>query len=300
MSFTLVNSGAASNSGSGGTLGVAVDSVNVGDLVFVAGSHGTDTGAMTCSDGTSSLTGLTQLNFGNSAGAIQGFYLLSSVASGTVTYTITYTGTPGGRNIVVYVFTPSATPTFDKQNGSEVVSTNGVSGNVTTTGTDELAFGAQLNENASASSAEAVNSVARTAVIDSGNHSTLWYTTPSATFTGQATETIGSSTRILTIIGTFYIPLPIITVQPQQQVVVSGSTANFTITATGTGTLHYQWKLNGSNVGTDSSSYTTAATTNADNLDIVQCIVTDNNGSTNSYAVYLLVIPTASIWLYKS
>lgn len=91
---------------------------------------------------------------------------------------------------------------------------------------------------------------------------------------------------------------PVITVQPTPQTVIAGSTANFTITATGTGTLHYQWKLNGSNVGTDSSSYTTAATINTDNLSTIQCVVTDDVTSTNSTIVYLLVIPTGIIaWI---
>jgi hypothetical protein len=203
MAFTLVNSGATSNNGTGGTIGVAVTGVHVGDLVFAVASHSSDTGAITCSDGTTTLTPLPQLN---SAGdAIRGFYLLASVASGTVTYTATFTGTPTSRSLVVYVFTPSAAATFDQQNGNEDIGTTaGVSGTVTTTIADQLCFGAQFNENQAASSVEKINGVARTAVIDSGTHATLWYTTPSSTFAaGQATETIASSTIILTIIATF-------------------------------------------------------------------------------------------------
>lgn len=205
MSFTLVNSGSTSNNGGGGTLGVAVTGVHANDLVFVAASHGTDTGTITCSDGTSTLTPLTQINTSNSSTALRGFYILASVASGTVTYTATYTGTPTNRSIDVYVFTPSAAATFDQQNGTEVIATTaGVSGNVTTTIADTLAFGAQTNENQSASSVEQINSVTRVAVIDSGTGASLWYTTPSSTFSGgQASETIGSSTRILTAIATF-------------------------------------------------------------------------------------------------
>jgi hypothetical protein len=205
MAFTLNNSNATSNNGAGATLGVAVTGVTAGDLVFVTGSCFAVT-AYTCSDGTTTLTPLTQVNQSNSGGSIRGFYLLSSVASGTVTYTITFTGTPTGRNICVYVFHPSAAVTFDQATGVESVATTaGSSGNITTTGTDELSFGAQANENQSNSSLEKINSVARTAVINSGLNSTLWYLAQSSTYTGPASETIASSTRTCTIIAAFKI-----------------------------------------------------------------------------------------------
>lgn len=91
---------------------------------------------------------------------------------------------------------------------------------------------------------------------------------------------------------------PTINTHPQNSTVYQGQTANFTISATGTGTLHYQWKDDGSNVGTDSNSYTTAATVLGDNGAQITCVVTDDNGNATSNAATLTVIPTASIaWL---
>jgi len=91
---------------------------------------------------------------------------------------------------------------------------------------------------------------------------------------------------------------PVITVQPAQQRVRKGQTANFSITATGTGVLHYQWKKNGTNDGTDSSSYSIGPTINSDNLTTVSCVVTDDGGSTTSTLVYLLVDPAAeTAWI---
>lgn len=96
----------------------------------------------------------------------------------------------------------------------------------------------------------------------------------------------------------FGIPGPSITAQPQNQTVYTDQTANFTITATGTGTLHYQWKDDGSNVGTDSSSYTTGAATPSDNGSLITCVVTDDIGSTASDAALLTVIATAHLsWI---
>src|SRR5207244_8096717 len=39
-----------------------------------------------------------------------------------------------------------------------------------------------------------------------------------------------------------------ITLQPQSQTVVQGDTATFSVAATGTGPLSYQWRLNGTDI----------------------------------------------------
>lgn len=60
--------------------------------------------------------------------------------------------------------------------------------------------------------------------------------------------------------------VPVITVQPADDSILSGATAALSVTATGQGTLHYQWYeglagITTTPVGTDSNSYTTAALT---------------------------------------
>jgi len=70
-----------------------------------------------------------------------------------------------------------------------------------------------------------------------------------------------------------------ITTQPANQSVTSGQTANFTVAATGGGTLTYQWKGNGTPiVGATSSSYTSPNTTVSDNGKQFMVAVTDSNG----------------------
>ena len=71
---------------------------------------------------------------------------------------------------------------------------------------------------------------------------------------------------------------PTITVQPANQTVTAGATATFSVTATGSG-LTYQWRRNGTNIGSaTSSSYTTPATTvsggSANNGDVYSVVVT--------------------------
>ena len=84
---------------------------------------------------------------------------------------------------------------------------------------------------------------------------------------------------------------PTIDTQPTNQAVAVGGTLNLTIAAHGTGTLHYQWKQGGVNVGIDSSAYTKTGFANIDRGSYT-CVVTDDNGNVTSSAVSVTVIPT--------
>src|SRR6267378_1144090 len=75
--------------------------------------------------------------------------------------------------------------------------------------------------------------------------------------------------------------LPSITVQPQSKTVTAPATAMFSVTATGTPPLSYQWKKNGAVIsGATSSTYTTPATTTGANGASFTVTVTNGFGST--------------------
>src|ERR1700751_1394346 len=82
---------------------------------------------------------------------------------------------------------------------------------------------------------------------------------------------------------------PSITTQPANVTVTVGQTATFTVVATGTAPLTYQWTKGGMNVGTNSATYTTAATTSADNGAQIQVTVSNSAGSTPSSIATLTV-----------
>jgi acid phosphatase len=83
---------------------------------------------------------------------------------------------------------------------------------------------------------------------------------------------------------------PTITTQPTSQTVTVGQTATFTVAATGTAPLSYQWRKNGSAIsGATSSSYTTPATTSSDNGAQFTVAVSNSAGSTTSNAATLTV-----------
>jgi Immunoglobulin domain len=83
---------------------------------------------------------------------------------------------------------------------------------------------------------------------------------------------------------------PSITMQPVSQQVVVGQTATFTVTAAGTPPLSYQWQKGGMPIaGATASSYTTPATTAADNGSGFLVVVSNAVGSMSSNTAKLTV-----------
>jgi hypothetical protein len=83
---------------------------------------------------------------------------------------------------------------------------------------------------------------------------------------------------------------PTITTQPVNESVNAGSTATFTVTASGNGTLTYQWYENGAAIsGATSPSYTTPALALTDNGEQYSVTVSDPGGTVTSTAATLAV-----------
>jgi hypothetical protein len=77
--------------------------------------------------------------------------------------------------------------------------------------------------------------------------------------------------------------------QPGTQTVAAGQTATFSVTASGTVPLNYQWQKNGTNVGTNMDTYTTPATTAADDNAIFRVTVSNTAGAMTSSPATLRV-----------
>ena len=88
---------------------------------------------------------------------------------------------------------------------------------------------------------------------------------------------------------------PSITAQPTDQSVTAPATATFSVTATGTAPLSYQWQMNGANIASaTSSSYTTPATTSADDGETFDVVVSNAAGSATSNTATLSVSTTST------
>src|SRR5207245_814943 len=81
-----------------------------------------------------------------------------------------------------------------------------------------------------------------------------------------------------------------ITTQPASKTVTAGQTASFSVAATGTAPLSYQWQKNSVAIsGATSSSYTTPATTSSDNGALFTVVVSNTAGTVTSNAATLTV-----------
>src|SRR5262249_51269710 len=121
------------------------------------------------------------------------------------------------------------------------------------------------------------------------------YTTPATTSSDNGSTflvvvtnsagTVTSNPATLTVNGP-----PAITTQPASQTVAAGQTATFSVVATGTAPLSYQWQKNGANIaGATSASYTTPAATTSDSGSMFIVIVSNSVGTVNSNGAILTV-----------
>jgi hypothetical protein len=99
---------------------------------------------------------------------------------------------------------------------------------------------------------------------------------------------IGSLDSTNVVVAVAALSAPVITLDPVSQDRIVGDTLSLTVAATGTATLHYQWKKGISNVGTDSTAYSKA---NIQLIDagLYKCIVTNVYGSADSSSANITV-----------
>jgi hypothetical protein len=131
-----------------------------------------------------------------------------------------------------------------------------------------------------------------------GGATSASYTTPAETtadngaqFTVVVTNSVGNVTSNAAILTVNPAPVaPSITAQPASQTITAGQTATFSVTASGTAPLSYQWRKNGTAIGgATTASYTTPAETTADNGAQFTVVVTNVAGNATSNAATLTV-----------
>ena len=113
-----------------------------------------------------------------------------------------------------------------------------------------------------------------------------------ASYTVTATNSGGSTTASLSLTVSPP-PAPVITAQPVSQAVFGMGTAMFTVAASGTGSLSYQWQKNGVPiVGAGSATYAVTPQSPADTGFVFTVAVSDAfGGTTISAAAVLTVLP---------
>ena len=195
------------------------------------------------------------------------------------------------NNAYGWVYSSNATltvitaPTVSTQPSDQTV-TAGQTASFSVVASGTAPFTYQWRKNGSNISG-ATSSTYTTPVTSSADHGAVY-----SVVVGNNAGTVTSSNATLTVnYG------PSISTQPGSQTVNAGQTVSFGVVATGTATLAYQWTKGGVNIsGATSSSYTTPATTSADNGAVYAVTISNAYGSVSSSNATLTVItaPTVS------
>ncbi|PYT48078.1 MAG: hypothetical protein DMG44_16195 [Acidobacteria bacterium] len=174
-------------------------------------------------------------------------------------------------------------PTITTQPGNQTVTAGQTATfTVIATGTAPLAYQWQKNGVSVTGATAASYTTPATTTADSGS-----------TFAVAVSNTAGTVTSAVATLTVNPAPVaPTITTQPGNQTVTAGQTATFTVIATGTAPLAYQWQKNGVSVtGATAASYTTPATTTADSGSTFAVAVSNTAGTVTSAVATLTVNP---------
>lgn len=196
---------AASNTtaGSSTTATVQLTSVSAGHMIAVFVGHEGAPTTITVSDGTTSLTARTKVNHANGDLSGQWFYLLSSVASGTVTYTATFGAARASKKMHAFRFTVTGTAGYDSEptGGGQQTNPSSTSHTTGATWTTSQSVCAVLcsyvnysGENTSNRQINGVAETGNTSTGGGGNGDVAWYRILSSTFaSGAGTCTTGAN-----------------------------------------------------------------------------------------------------------
>ena len=242
-------------------------------------------------NGSATLAYQWQKNDSKLDGATSSTYTLpaTSLADSGAQYSVVVTngaGTVTSDKATLTVTAAPVAPTITTQPVAQTVTVGAAASfSVVATGTGQLAYQWKKNDGDIAGATSSTFTTPATSLADSGAQ----YSVVVSNGVGTAT----SSKVSLTVSAV----APRITTQPADLTVASGQAASFSVAATGTGPLTYQWRREQTNIlGANSSSYTLATTTNADNGALFSVVVTNGAGeSITSRQVTLAVTSSYSL-----
>lgn len=215
-------------------------------------------------------------------GATSASFSISNVQTTDAgSYTVTVTNSVGSVTSNAASLTVSSAPSIASQpQGASVVVGSAASFSVTATGSAPLTYQWQKGGAAISGATSATYSIASTQLTDAGNY-TVVVTNGSGSVTSAAAALTVSASAVA----------PSITTQPQSSTITVGSGAMFTVAASGTAPMTYQWQKGGMAIsGATSTTFSIASAqlTDAGNYTVV---VTNGAGTATSSAATLTVNP---------
>ena len=239
----------------------------------------TATFSVAASGGT--LTYVWKKNGATISGATAASYTTPATVSGDSgsVFTVVVSNSVGGTTSLAATLTVNSPPQITTQPANQTVLVGHTATfSVVATGTGTLTYQWRKGGVAIAGATAASYTTPATVSGDSGS-----------VFTVVVSNSVGGTTSLAATL-TVNSP-PQITTQPANQTVAVGATATFSVVATGTGTLTYQWQKGGVAIaGATAASYTTSATASTDNGAVFTVVVSNAAGGTTSSPATLTVI----------
>ncbi len=198
-------------------------------------------------------------------------------ASATVTVAIgAVTGNMYEQNLVLGA---NVAPSITAQPANQSLSQGAnATFTVSATGTAPLSYQWRLSATNIAGATASTYTRSNVQLADAGPYSVV------------VTNSVGSATSSNAILTVVTNPAPPeIATQPQSQTVIAGHSATFTVTASGTAPLGYQWRFNTTPIANATGSAYTRANAQAADAGSYSVVVTNGGGSTNSADAVLAV-----------
>lgn len=286
--FTFASYNGSKNSNLGtGTVVVATSPGSMAPAITTQpASQSVTAGAMVSftviATGTTPLNYQWQFNNANISGATGSTLTLpgvTSTSSGNYRVIVSNSlGSVTSATATLTVNTATVAPTIITQPASQTAAIGAtVSFTVGATGTAPLSYQWQLNGNnlsGATSATLTLNSVT---------------TQSSGTYRVTVRNSAGSVTSAGALLTINEITAPSITTQPASQSVTAGATVSFSVAATGTAPLGYQWQFNGNNIsGATSATLTLNSVTSAD-AGSYRAVISNSAGSVISSPASLTV-----------
>ncbi len=220
-------------------------------------------------------------------GATSSSYTLTNIsASEAGTYDVVVSNSQGSvtsSGAALTVTASNSAPTVTQQPNSATVTTgNSVTFSVTASGNPTPTYQWRKNGIAIANATDATFSIDSVSSADAGTYDVVVSNANGSTTSSGATLTVTSANSA-----------PTITEQPENTRALVGSTASFSVSATGNPAPAYQWRKDG--VAIPGGTSATLALTNVQSSDVgsYDVVVTNSIGSVTSRLVRLDVTPSA-------
>ena len=233
--------------------------------------------------GTSTFSYQWQFNGGNIAGATGATFAIGTVqASDAGSYAVVVTNAAGSVISVAAVLTVLVPPAITAQPQSRTnVAGTSAGFSVAASGTTPLSYQWQFNGANISGATETSLTVSNVQASDAGNYSVV---------VTNAASSVTSTVAVLTV----WVP-PSIASQPQSRTNVVGTSAAFSVAASGTSPFNYQWQFNGGNiVGATGATFTLGSVQTSD-AGSYAVAVTNSAGSVTSVAAILTVLVPPAI-----